>query len=239
MKLTKKLTALILMGIVLGISGVFTPAADAVKIHTLLIIDDGAPHNYLQQEAAKKAMTRLLRQIKNELGCVVEISVLNTDNFTPNSGGEDPSILASSANVLKWISELRPDVDDVVWVYYSGNGGMTGDGNLALKLQDERWFHRNRIVDKIDVLRCRLKIFMSDVDSYSGQPVRYGNPSDLSVSVLGHARLPVALRHLFVEHEGFLNLTAATEGEFSLGDTTGGVFTKAFVESVSTGARFR
>ena len=217
--LRSKCLFLVLM-VLLSVVSVFTPAADAVTIHTLLIID-GAALNGEQHEAAKKAMRRLLRQIKFELGCVVEVSVLNTNNLVdPDNpaSGWDPSKLASSDNVLKWVSTLRPAADDVVWVYYSGHGGVhSGTDNFYVSLSGGK-FDRNPLARRIEGLPCRLKILMTDACSYSGEPVVSNSPPDLN-----------PFRNLFLEHKGFFNVVGAAKGELAGGSDLGGWFTRGFM----------
>ena len=208
MKTMRSLYLLWVLAALLGVGLFFTPPADAVKIHALLIIQDDAS-NYEQHEASGEAMGKLIRKVGTTLGCSVEQTRLNTD---PDP--DDASKYASSANVLKWVSELRPNNDDIVWVYYSGHGGVKSD-HFTIVLGGNESFHRNRLVDRMDELGCRLKILMTDSCSYSGEPVTYVNPSDLD-----------AYRHLFLEHKGFFNVTAASKGEIAGGSQSGGWFTR-------------
>ena len=227
MKMVRWLQVSLFVTLLVSLPVFFTPAANAVTIHTLLIID-GAASNFEQHEASKKAMRKLLRDIKNQLGCYVEVSMLNTNNLTdPDdpSSPEDPSKLASSDNVLKWVSELRPDDDDVVWVYYSGHGGADHETrNFHIVLGRNELLHRNRLVDKMDELDARLKILMTDA-------CHYGSWSFPTPIYRPHPNL---FRNLLLEHKGFFNVMGAVTGEFAGGYYRGGFlgggwFTRGFI----------
>ena len=225
MKITSRLSLLVVFIVLLSGVTVSTPTADGVTIHTLLIIDDAAP-NFRVHEKSKSRMSKLLVSIRYELRCPVNVSV-NTNNLSdPNdpSSPLDSSKLASSANVLKWVSELNPDADDVVWVYYSGPGGVDArTGNFYLFLAGEK-FSRNRLVEAMDALPCRLKILMTD-------PCEYGGERSVPlVPIPSHS--DALYKHLFYEHEGFFNVTAATKGEYALSNQLGGVFTFAVSETI-------
>ena len=214
MQIIRKLHLLSVLAILLGAGVFFTPAANAVTIHTLLIID-GAASNFEQHEASKKAMGRLLKQIRRDLQCNVQISHFNTD-VNPNDSV--PSKYASSDNILDWISQLRPNSDDIVWVYYSGHGGVhSGTDNFYLSLLGGK-FDRNRFARRIEALPCRLKILMTDACSYSGDPVVGNSPPDLN-----------PFRNLFLEHKGFFNVVGAAKGELAGGSPLGGWFTRGFM----------
>ena len=191
----------------------FTPAANAVAIHTLLVIDGGNPRNFDQHEASKASMRLLLKQIKKTLRCSVQISELNT--------ADSGSSYASSDNILKWMTEVRVDRDDVVWVYFSGHGGVhRGTDNFYLSLQGEN-VDRNWLAQKIESLPCRLKILTTDACSYSGDPVISNSSPGLK-----------AFRQLFYKHNGFFNVVGAAKNELAGGSLNGGWFTRGFMTAM-------
>ena len=213
MKGLRELHLLLVLALFMGGAVIFTPAADAVTIHVLLVIDGGSPRNFDQHEASKDSIKLLLRQIKKTLKCPVQISELNT--------ADSGSAFASNDNILKWITEVRVEKDDVVWVYFSGHGGVhsgTDDFYLSLPGEDA---DRNRLAQKINGLSCRLKILTTDACSYSGDPVI--NPSPPGQK---------AYRDLFYEHKGFFNVVAAAKGELAGGSPEGGWFTQGFIEAL-------
>ena len=196
MKMVRWLQVSLFVTLLVSLSVFFTPAANAVTIHTLLVIDGGNPRNFDQHEAAKDSMRLLLRQIKRTLRCPVQISELNT--------ADSGSSYASSDNILKWVTEVRVDRDDVVWVYFSGHGGVhSGTDDFYLSLQGED-LDRNRLAAKIERLPCRLKILTTDACSYSGDPVVAPSYPGLK-----------AFRQLFYEHKGFFNVVGAAKNELA------------------------
>ena len=239
MKVTKGLHLSVVLALLLGAALVFTPAADAVTIHTLLIID-GAAWDSEEHETSKKAMRRFLKQIESGLGCVVEVSVLNTNNLRdPDdpSSPADPSKLASSDNVLKWVSALRPAADDVVFVYFSGHGRADKEEGVYrhfLRLQDKS-LYRKEIAKAIEALNCRLKMLITDTDSI-GPPILVRQTIDSTIKSTQHRSVssnPRILGHLFLLHEGFLNLKSCSWGQGSLGSALrGGFFTVSLMEAI-------
>ena len=234
MKLMNGFLIFVVLIALLG-SSVGIMSANAHTLHALLIIDDGV----LIEEANKSSgtkMEKLLRGIQSETDLSIHISRLNTDFVDP----ESPEV-ASAENILKWIKNVQIGRNDVVLVYFVGHGGAEKyTRDLFCLLLNERFF-RNRLVSAISGLECRLKILITDTDSYDGMPVNEpmhtSNPSDSTRVNDTHVSLDanVGYNHLFLQHEGFLNLTAATEGEFSCSRVTiGSFFTHAFVAAVST-----
>ena len=197
----------------LGTAMVFTSTADAQTIYVLLIIDDGNPSNAPQHNASKNKMERLFRTIKRETGIPLELSELksNVDDNSPEFMSRD--------NILKWTRNVNADRDDVVFVYFSGHGGAhRSTRKLYLTLPMGK-FDRKVLANAIDSIPCRLKILVTDACSY-GVPVTLPYINTLKK----------AYANLFLEHKGFLNLAAAVEGEFALGNSEGGIFTRAFVD---------
>ena len=192
---------------------VFTSTADAQTIYALLIIDDGNPSNAPQHNASKNKMERVFRNIKQEAGIPIEMFELKS-----NIDDDNPEYM-SRDNILKWVRNVNADRDDVVFVYFSGHGGAHRTSReLYLTLPTGK-FNRKELANAIDSIPCRLKILTTDACSY-GVPIQL--PYINSVEK--------AYANLFLEHKGFLNVAAAVEGEFALGNSEGGIFTRAFVD---------
>ena len=216
MKVTKRLHLFVVLTVLLGAAVVFTPAAvNAQTIYVLLIIDDGNPSNAPQHNASKNKMERVFRDIKNAAGIPYELAELksNVDEDSPEWMSRD--------NILKWTREVNADRDDVVFVYFSGHGGAHRDTKeLYLTLPGGK-FDRKVLSDAIDGIPCRLKILLTDACSF-GVPITLPYINTLKK----------AYANLFLEHKGFLNVAAAVEGEYALGNTDGGIFTRAFVDTM-------
>jgi len=211
---------------------IFTAAADAQTVHALLVIMDDAPRTRKLNLVNMKNIGELLRDVENQHNCPLTLDVLR-------SSSDDKQAQATRENILNWLAAVAPAPDDVVFVYYSGNGGMdkAAARELYLTLQDGN-FPRQQIVERIDRLECRLKMLITDTVSFD---VIW----DRGSTFLGH-RNPEALGHLFLKHEGFLNITSASEDELSGGASSGtseiededilhgGWFTYALIMELST-----
>ena len=211
-----KLMKLMCLFVVLqGAAMVFTSTADAQTIYVLLIIDDGNPSNAPQHYASKDRMERVFRNIEREAGIPVEMSELksNVDDSSPEFMSRD--------NILRWVGNVKADTDDVVFVYFSGDIRTHGNSReLYLSLRSEK-LDRKELANAIETIPCRLKILVTDASCDFGISTIFPCTSNM---------LKKAYANLFLEHKGFLNLTAAVEGEFALGDSEGGIFTRAFVD---------
>ena len=217
MKTLKNLPLLVVLGSLLASIVVFTPTVDAQTLYALLLIDDGNPSNFQQHQTSQQKMENLLKGIKDTLGIAVEQSVLTT---TAARGSPD---YPTFANIKKWIDAVNVDRNDVVFIYSSSYGGLnrqTRELYLGFSGVRVERVERPPIAEAVRALPCRLKLLVTDPCSYGVEifmpPTHYGD-------------YPNGYRHLFLEHEGFLNVTAATEGEYAGGDDSGGWFTQAFV----------
>lgn len=200
--------------VLLGAAVVFTPTADAQTLYALLITDDGNPSNGHLHNANKGRMERVFRNIKREVPIHLELFELksNVDNNNPEFMSKD--------NILRWVRNLNADKDDVVFVYFSGHGRADPNTReLYLTLPTGK-FNRKELADAMETISCRLKILVTD-------------PCDFSpVWLPKHQGFKKAYSNLFLEHKGFLNVTAAVEGDYAFGDSEGGIFTHAFIDAL-------
>ena len=161
-------------------------------------------------------MHDFLREVKKSIKCTLNLNVLSTD-----------AAPIDSKQLLEWIDPLQVHDDDIVLVYYVGNGGAdTETRELYLALSSDDHLPRKQLAEALNALPCRLKILLtvcgssSPPDPESSSPTATETPDDTSGDAI-HDRgttptpfvWPVTFRQLFLQHEGFLNLTAATEGE--------------------------
>ena len=220
MKTVRRLYLLAVGVLILRVAGVVPPAADAQTIHAVLVIMNEAPHTRELNETNLIRVAGRLEEINEELGCnlmVDSLHPLHTDNEHH----------ATRENLLKWVAAVRPEPDDVVFVYYSGSGETdTETQEPSLTLQDGN-FPRKQLAEAIEGLPCRLKMLVTDTFSFD---------TPLLTSLHPHFHTTDAYRPLFLEHEGFLNITSAREGELS-GGTTGSWsgcswFTRALLDAM-------
>ena len=213
MKTMRVLHLLAVLTVLLGSAGVFPLSTAAQTIHALLIIDDANPTSAPQHNSDKDRMERLFRDIKHRAGIPYELSELRS-----NVHWDSPERM-SRENILKWTQEVNADRDDIVFVYFSGHGGVNRSTKEFYLTLPGEIFNRKVLSDTIDRIPCRLKLFLTDATNLA-------LPIALRDEFLSHKK---AYANLFLEHKGFLNVAAAVEGEYALGNAEGGIFTRAFV----------
>ena len=121
---------------------------------------------------------------------------------------------ASPSAIHNWIATQRVARDDTLFVYYSGKGLTPSD--------------REGLASAITAKACRLKIFVTDPCHHFMEV-----PKEQS-KVVGE---PSRTRQLFLQHEGFLNVTAVEPKHYAFGNTaTGGFFTAALIDSITASA---
>ena len=226
MKALRELHLFVVLIVLLASAVVFTPAAEATRIHALLIILDGDPTNFGHYQKSREQVEVFLTEVKRKLHIPVD-----TTHLLSSVIDTDPKY-TSSTNILAWLSDvsLRCKDDDVVFVYYAGHGGADKsepdkeEDKLFLSLPSERKFYRKDIVSELEELDCRLKLLITDTCSF-GPPIT--DHAGVAPS------LKSALTNLFFEHEGFLNITAASQGQLAASDSVvGGWFTRSLVISI-------
>ena len=212
----------------------FVPAASAQNMHILMVIDNGNLKTGSQHDADKDTIIGLMKtqvapmlEKKNTSAKIAITELLSNDRQM------------TSENIFSWLQNINPNTDDVVFVYFSGQGGADKDGAKERfhLIQKNEKLYRKEITTAMAALNCRLKILITEVNSVG--PI----PADRSVTAPTSAVSPTSekvaasapnpLRNLFLEHEGFLNLTSTSLGHHSISDnTTGGYFTTALMESI-------
>ena len=121
---------------------------------------------------------------------------------------------ASPSAIHNWIANQRVARDDTLFVYYSGKGLTPSD--------------REGLAIAITAKACRLKIFVTDPCHHFMEV-----PKEQS-KVVGE---PSRTRQLFLQHEGFLDITAVKPEHHAFGNTaTGGFFTAALIDSITASA---
>ena len=193
---------------------------DTQTLHALFVVLD-KQRSYLK---GMEAMERLLEDVVETTDCNFE----KTHLFASKQE-------TTATNIQQWLKALRPGHNDIVFIYYHGDGYAGESGELYLSLLDNESFPRKAIAASMQRLACRLKILVTDAGS-QGTPVT--EPLDVFESLYRRKGKNQSLSreqaytHLFFEHEGFLNLTAATEGERAFEDPKGGWFTRSLVKAM-------
>ena len=211
--------------------------AEARTFHALLIIMDADRTLSEQAQVNQQRMEEFLNNIEASLAhkkvdCAVKIDLLA-------SSAEHPEKEATANNILNWLQNVRPAHDDIVFVYYTGHGKADTEGEKELYLLlPQANFYRHKLVNAMKRLQCRLKILVTENCS-SGPRVAASTSSERQLhkfdvnKIADSPDLADTFTHLFIQHKGFLDITSASEGEFSLGDDSkGSWFTTAFVKAI-------
>ncbi len=129
---------------------------------------------------------------------------------------------ANKPNIEKRFAELTGKIgpSDTVFVYFSGHGIILDPSTKVQMLQtcDTQLINRNAWAGSIDALPCQLKILVTDCCS--------SYPPGLEIAEGDEDVKPwETLYQLLLRHEGFVNITAASPGQYAYGTTNGGYLT--------------
>ena len=230
------------LGVLLIFAVVFTSLpiqAEARTLHALLIIMDADRTLSEQSQVNQQQMEDFLNNVEASLAYKKVDCAVKIDSLT--SSANSPKKEATADNILQWLQNVHPAEDDIVLVYYTGLGKADTHGTQELYfLLPHGNFYRNQLVEAMEQLQCRLKILVTENGSSGPSVATSGNLGtqlhkfDVD-KVTDSPDLGDTFTHLFIEHKGFLDLTSASEGEFSFGNNSeGGWFTLAFVKAICT-----
>ncbi len=209
-----QLTILTLLLFTISIS-IVSPA-DAQTVHALLIIMDADSEIGPAMKVDQYKVERMLTSV-SRVYTVKKTLYLSSRNA------------ARGQVVLDWIQRVKPARDDVVFVYYAGHGGMESNSykETFLNLTDRR-LYRYELAEAMEKLNCRLKMLITD--ACSNAPRLPIVSSSYAVETVSKSHI----RHLFGQHEGFLHLNAASEGQYSWSHLElGSFFTIALMALIS------
>ena len=226
---------------------VAAPSADAQKVHALLVILGNDADIRTSVEKNESKMQTLLRQVSED--CEVHVTLMKSETeieglvkeFTLSNADsrgiqEEKQGIIKAKQVVQWLRELHPNDDDTVLIYYSGHGSMDAFGTHILNFDPEvtndfvaRDGVRNVLKDKAG----RLKLLITDTCSNRVQ----APPPIAHVYARVQSRERRYTKNLFLEHRGFLDITAASAGEYAWGnDDIGGYFTVSLLGSFTAEA---
>ena len=200
-------------------SGMFmTTTADAQNVHALLIIMDAdgsiGPEMKLDQGTVEKFL-----------------SYVNTFYPVKKEAYLSSMGRARGNDVLNWIRSVRPGSDDVVLVYYTGHGGMVSntDRRTFLNLEDGR-LYRSDLENAMKSVSCRLKLLITDACSSAPDPPG-GKTVPFGAQIVGKNHI----KNLLGEHQGYLSISGATEGEYGwcTEGIGGSTFTLGLMEAIT------
>lgn len=128
---------------------------------------------------------------------------------------------ATKAEILRQFDAFAKAVgdDDTLYVHFSGHGVIpeNAEDTQMLYACDMKLINRKDWADAIRNTNCRLKVFITDCCSnYSKVQVVEGDPNVEPWS---------NLYFLLIRHRGFVDITAASPGQFAWGTNAGGYLT--------------
>lgn len=240
MNSSKQIYLLVVLILFTSSLAVWIPDAPAQNIHVLMVIDNGNPKTGLRHDVNKSGIENLMKNsvaamlAKERPSAAVKISELLSNDSQ-----------VTLKNIFGWIQNLNQGIDDVVFVYFSGHGGADKQEakERYLLLQRSKTY-RKEIVKTMQALNCRLKILITEVDSSGSLVTPPADSTDTHAGDDGNKSTDTdthtpnitqmdCFRQLFLEHEGFLNITSTSLGHMAWGDNlTGGYFTHTFIQGI-------
>ena len=140
------------------------------------------------------------------------------------------------AQVTKWLSQVKTGPTDTLLIYFSGHGKM--NNLFAHYLHFDKTgtkLNREVLERRLQEKPARLKMLITDTCSemWSSELIDRETVAKFGIEPEGKPRFYA--KNLFLEHTGFLNVTAALPGKLAYGDTDiGGYFTHAIAGSLNS-----
>ncbi|PKL83243.1 MAG: hypothetical protein CVV24_06020 [Ignavibacteriae bacterium HGW-Ignavibacteriae-3] len=132
--------------------------------------------------------------------------------------------LSDVTNALNKISSTK---DDIIFVYFSGHGGMDKDGTFVV-CSDGEFLYRKRAEEMISRKPNKFSIFITDACSNDIDGVAVMR-SLHNTKGAKEGKNDAAYKKLFEDYSGFMSISASSEGEYAWSDNAlGGYFTHYF-----------
>ena len=248
---TKQYLHLPILLLILGCVSVFgiTVSADAQEVHALLIILGNDRDIKESVEKNEEKMVNMLKQLSHH--CNVRLTVMKsksalegelTQTTFANGTSGSPNItgqgIIQSRQVAEWLENLKPKSEDTIFVYYNGHGqigafdthNLLFDPGVSADALD-----RGKLSDNLNQKPAHLRMLITDTCSNLSEDLSDNTFARYSIGVRAKARS--YLQDLFLEHEGFLDITAASPGQSAIANSDlGGHFTSALLSQGFTAA---
>ena len=237
--MTRTIHTLLLASLILLASTAVFNARAETTVHALLVIMDD-DHLAKEDEVGvgpacavdQYYIEGLLKRLQMTTKSSVQIKTLLSSEGT-----------ATFAQIEQWLNEVSPTPEDVVFIYYSGHGGMNNWEEKRTFLATLGAFtYRDDLINlmKISTVGARLQMLITDCCSSTTEP------PPIQVEKASGAVSAQVFENLFLQHTGFLDITGATEGQNSWGSNPdpdsfrynwkelgyGGTFTRSLITAI-------
>ena len=219
------------------------------QVHALLILLGNDRKIRESVEKNEEKMVNMLKQLSRH--CSVHLTLMHSQSThegilsqkTFVNGRSEKSTtqeqdIIQVRQVEQWLETLKPKPEDTVLIYYNGHGKIGSfdthyllfDPGLSADTLD-----RGKLSQKLNRKRARLRMLITDTCSNLSEDLSDDTFAKFAAVVRAKSR--PYIQDLFLEHEGFLDITAASPGQFAIGNSDlGGHFTSALLSQGFTAA---
>lgn len=215
----------------------------AQEVHALLVLQGADPGIRASVAKNKNLVQQLMEQVSQH--CSVRLTVMHADDSLLStvssmtlSKGEPAHISEKRTgsirerDVNRWLTDVSPTSADTVLVYYNGHGHVEANEHL-LKFAENDEVSRADLRARLAQKPARLKMLITDTCSTLVDAPEVVAASTTYANVIGKGHRYT--QHLFLAHEGMLDITAAERGDYAWGHKDiGGFFTAALIQSIQS-----
>lgn len=200
----------------------------------------------LQNISAKNFYGIILADIEDPaIGVACENDAIKMDSEFKKFAFHNNSLLVvekfvgkdfSKQKLITYLSEIKPQKEDVIFIYYSGHGKYIQGIGKVLNFDDED-LKLKEIEEILETKESELKFVVTDCCSQRipmsfAMPPRVNNME--SVEDFGEKGIAIRQRNYqrLLNYEGMLIVESSQPGQYSYADDKGGIFTKFFLQAI-------